>query len=521
MSIYERLNEDEVYVKNGYVYYTTQKRTNHIWINMNNNMSHRWEFGYLDCVSGKSAKVTINNKQYTILLDFYVENNRLQFLEEFPIKNIYHHDSWYNDRILHISKYRNISSCVINQLYASRTMFEIEQWHDLPNAIKVRLIIFASNFPNIIQQNVENIKTITRIENSNGSKIIASLLIMLLMSVESDPEIKKQYFTNSHRRLVEAITDAFASQYDISGTLASFLPLCNASDGSRKEMCKAWPIRNNPNISHLPDNEKTVRCEFCGYYLYCQINGNPMSHKALNSYHLEMSKSDYIKQDLRNLIHASGADDYTFSEVAERGFESIDSYAYVIASYISRLNEIFVYLKCRKCGGVMHPDYRYTKSSNNYAFTVFSCKKSESDNDHDKGIYINHCFHYGKHRRTGPLSFESNYHRDVIDSRECKHTESDITHIESNHKVYLCMVCGGGISRIKPMQYCPSCLRADRFDKTKSIIKCTNCGHDGSVYGYGPIWSNEKVENNEVSLKLYPKLRYEDGSTDHSNMPFF
>ena len=194
MSIYERLNEDEVYVKNGYVYYPTQKRTNHVWINMINNMSHRWEFGCLDCVSGKSAKVTIDNKQYAILLDFYVENNRLQFLEELPIKNIYYHDSWYNDRILHISKYRNISSCVINQLYASKAMFEIEQWRDLPNAIKVRLIIFASNFPNIIQQNVENIKTITRIENSNGSKIIASLLIMLLMSIESDPEIKKQYF---------------------------------------------------------------------------------------------------------------------------------------------------------------------------------------------------------------------------------------------------------------------------------------------------------------------------------------
>ena len=133
-----------------------------------------------------------------------------------------------------------------------------------------------------------------------------------------------------------------------------------------------------------------------------------------------------------------------------------EEYAARLGGWLNRLNEIRERLKCRGCGGPLVSNMKYSSNLAIFNATVFSCKMNGID--HDKNIYISHCWACGK----------------VIDSR--------VDSVKDKDNFYLCLQCGSGSKRNDGVQgkLCPKCGDSRMYISKFKLnnMYCPKCKHE-------------------------------------------
>lgn len=134
-----------------------------------------------------------------------------------------------------------------------------------------------------------------------------------------------------------------------------------------------------------------------------------------------------------------------------------------ISGWVNRIKEIYNKAECRCCKSLLKANLNYSKKIDAaYNVTVFNCPNDGLN--HDKNVYINHCWGCKK----------------VIDSRESKVKVDNM---------YLCIYCGSGPENgwYSPGQICPNCgeinmsgeINMEQIRLLKYV--CAYCNHSINV----------------------------------------
>ncbi|MHB8630294.1 MAG: hypothetical protein ACYDEO_29410 [Aggregatilineales bacterium] len=215
---------------------------------------------------------------------------------------------------------------------------------------------------------------------------------------------------------------------------------------------------------------------------------------------LELLAAAHIQPDLREL-------------------RSPEEYVPKLSGWINRLNEIRSRLKCSKCGEIMRPNYAYAKNLARYNMTIVTCGKGR---DHDRDIYLNHCWGCEAQiidSRESPFRVH-NYGAKLIDpepvfSIERAHPNGSVSQTKFYKRAsdendlievkigdpnalqlkgyYLCLRCGSGPQDdgvYKHGDICPKCGNPNMQHEKENerSFSCSSCGHQI----YAP--TNEKLQ---------------------------
>lgn len=133
-----------------------------------------------------------------------------------------------------------------------------------------------------------------------------------------------------------------------------------------------------------------------------------------------------------------------------------DEYVPKLSGWVNRLNEIRERLKCSVCAKIMRPNYKYARNLAKYNATVVSCQDGVN---HDKDIYLNHCWACHK----------------IIDSRESRIRKEGY---------YICIHCGSGPqfeTRYRQGDVCPKCggsMYQSKFNSNSYYCPNRDCKHE-------------------------------------------
>lgn len=491
---------NDVYIANQELYVPVKTPDTYAFINLLiYDYKNDWKFcRILHINDGIGTVVDLDNKQYNILIKHFVDEGRLFYLHRIPLKKKIRADIM--SSIIDSSTARKEMLFAIDDLCSTGEILNIDTWSLLPDCMKTRAIIYMSNNSTWVKLHFDQIREMMLLERNSSDKLIECLLTTLLMPTVADPAKRQAYFKYIYEKTIEYITEEYAKEHDITAEMASLMPLCEGIWGMN--ICQAYKQAQSPYIKCPHSEDYQRRCDKLGTFV--------TSHEELTNLHIKQTSRDPLNQDWRNLLYNCGISNNEMLYIKANGIETIHELPYRVAAYVSALTEEYLYLRCRACNSILYPDFEYTKRSNKRALTIFSCKNEGEV--HDKQVYINHCFHYIKHRTFS-------IHRDVVDSRECRNTENDALHSNDDNNPYLCMYCGGGIYRVKPLEYCPRCLSYKTSSYKTTYYLCSSCGHDGSNYGKWPTWSETSKNNQfDVDLEMRHNLMFKKStSKDYCN----
>lgn len=330
----------------------------------------------------------------------------------------------------------------VAMLWNHRDSKLLEIWPELSTATKILCIYRA-------MQEGENLLLDIATE---PDPVVKFGLGVLWMS-DKPSEIKRKGFERLHDLLQNHIVSA---AWDFESKL-DFSPLIPDCSFSKVRYCegKKW-IR--PKLdAHSNKTEETIETVYCP-----RLRGECEARDGQNLIgvdEISLSSGSWTKAienlpwqnwSLFELMNAAEVQPYPVD-----GLKDSNEYVNRLAGWINRLIEIRERLQCSKCKEFMYPNMDYSKNLAAYMSTVVSCKHGD---EHDKGIYLNHCW-----------ACESQ----IIDSRESKIRIG---------KYYLCIACGSG-PQDKSIRYtqgdvCPHCGLILLNDGGRSRnFNCTECGH--------------------------------------------
>lgn len=139
------------------------------------------------------------------------------------------------------------------------------------------------------------------------------------------------------------------------------------------------------------------------------------------------------------------------------------NYLTKIFSWCNRLNKLGDKLRCRTCSTYMVPNLSYSKYSEIYNVTLFSCPTGHYGHDHN--IYLNRCWHCYQ----------------IIDSREAPFRVDPVTgfvSMESGH--FICLHCASAPKKHKVYRQgdcCPKCGDSPMLCLNESEFQCKTCFH--------------------------------------------
>lgn len=333
-------------------------------------------------------------------------------------------------------------------------------WKTLTDSLKVRAIIYWSNFPSDKAAWCERLPEISQFEKAreaDGSGRASEATIVLTM-VEylgilfiQDPQKKQARFMSAHEKLMKYIIDCFNQGDDVTPALGVLLERC-VGNPEQKYFCdgKYWNRKYEGAVVFCP--KKTSEryggreCKF--------LDSDFEKSSSWNNY------TSHLTDFLRNL-------DFTPDIKGIIGWNYNGSpwqYSFLISGIVNRLVSMRSHMRC-KCSSFMTGVFRISQGRN-LSITQVACPRSKEPgadpNAHDS-VYLNYC------KRCG----------EVIDSRECK--------IQDESGYWLCMSCGGS-NDCEPGERCPSCghiftpeERLHNLYSGKKYIRHTDpeCGHDG------------------------------------------
>ncbi len=376
---------------------------------------------------------------------------------------------WKHTEEAYINKWKNVISFIEADVQENAAMriaismkeqgmlWDLKWWKIFTDSIKVRILIYASNFKEERKNWVKSLGQIHQFEQEHNNQLLIIMLRYFLnIYLSRDISDKKQNnFEQAHNALMQYITDCFTKAIDINHGLNSLLEKCQCGYGNKIYFCDARIWEREGKIfcpegyerpGFLRENGKSGRTE-CIFY------------KDMNLYETKYQRTkDYKDQFFKDfLINIGFKPDLSFLKI-EQSME----YVHRISAFVNRLIDIRPHMKCQTCGKSFYPDFRYAKlKTAKLAVNRYYCLEIQDGNnnsEHDSNIYLNFCYRC----------------ESIIDSRECNYREF------GNFGQYLCMRCGG-TETIEPGTHCPKCGNTDQSLlklKGHDRIICKKCGYD-------------------------------------------
>ena len=373
-------------------------------------------------------------------------------------------------------------------------LWELAWWKVFTDSVKVRILIYASNFKEERKTWVKTLGQIHQLEQEHQNQLILVMLRYFLNIYNHAVFNKKQKnFEQAHNNLMKYITDCFTETIDISHGLNTLLEKCQSGYGYRMYFCDARIWESTEKIfcpegycrpGFMRENGKAGRtgCEF---------------YKNMNLYKTKYQRTkDYKDQFFKDfLINIGFKPKFEFLEIKQP-----EEYVHRISAFVNRLIDMRPHMKCQICEKAFRPNFKYAKlKTAKLAVNRYYCSEIQSGSknvEHDSNVYLNFCYHC----------------ESIIDSRECKHREF------GNSGQYLCMYCGG-TAKIKAGTHCPECgnTNKDLLElKGHNRIICEKCGYDALNF----VSRFEVVSHDEDDInKALLGMRIPEGLDEE--LPFF
>lgn len=353
---------------------------------------------------------------------------------------------------LHAFKYANIND---QERYIKNVGLDILRQHDmvkLINPYKKQDMFFNGEIKWTELCSISRILCIYRIAKENRDysfireyknsivedKILHALCIILFCKSIKNIEIKTNQFIKAHNLIQEFVIEQ-AWDLDKEIDLSLIIPICGI-DNTRYCDSREWKkLDKNTNEYHIIDY-----CpRRCGY-------NRSNCNEFLANLDLE-----WYQWSLKELLSYAGIVPYRVE-----GLSRPNEYVNKLGGWVNRLNSIRQRLKCSYCGTPFKPNLKYAKNLAKFTTTVLSC--INDDNNHDKNIYFNQCWHC----------------KEIIDSRESN------VYIDG---YYLCIHCGAG--PIENSEYiigstCPKCGSKNMNKINDYLYSCNDCNHTINISRY-------------------------------------
>lgn len=339
---------------------------------------------------------------------------------------------------------QNIATEIAIALFKLNLHFS-KWWDVLQDSVKIRILIYCSNFPEKRYEWFENIGIVYKKEEKAGNKLITTVLNFLkIVYYNNKAQLEKQnLFIACHYSLMEYIADCYSKRVDITHATNTLLEKCYCyTPESSFYFCDARIWKSEDAIFCPEGINRAYSRHKCGYF----------KNSDLTRTRFQISHN-YAHQYLADFIHNLG---FT-PNLSKLNIENPIEYAYRVSAHVNRLIDMRAHMKC-SCGEWFHANFKYAKRvPAKLSATVFNCPKYSMENQsyaHDHDVYLNYCCCC----------------QHVIDSRECK--------IRDEKNYYLCMKCGGA-KRVKPGTQCPNCGTTEEkyLNYSGKYISCSKCGH--------------------------------------------
>lgn len=383
----------------------------------------------------------------------------LEYISDEKIKDILSSVDWNNrsteymktirSLLYHVEADVHVSSAthIAEMLFSQNLQFS-SWWHYLQDSVKIRILIYCSNFPEKKGEWVTNIREVYRYEKQQDSQLIITVLMFLkILYLGYEYDKKQELFELCHERLMKYIADCYNKRIDVTHALNTLLEKCHDFEpGDEYYFCDARIWKKEESIFCPEGKSRPCSRRKCTFF-----NGTDLTKTHFQSTH--NYSHQYLTDFIQNLDFKPNLHKLGISNNAE--------YAYRVSAYVNRLLDMRPHMQC-SCGEWFHADFRYAKLiTAKLSATVFDCPKYAEDpsGGHDCRVYLNYCYHCHK----------------VIDSRECK--------IQDEKNYYLCMKCGGTAS-VQPGTKCPNCGTTEKsyLKYSGHLITCDKCGHNKNKY---------------------------------------
>ena len=337
--------------------------------------------------------------------------------------------------------------------------FSLPWWKLLTDSMKVRLLIYLSNFKEERQAWFTPVRDVFLWEKEQENLLMQAVLQFFVTIYAENAATRRERFLEAHSLLMNYIVDCFTAGINVTPGLSSLLENCarhRPRASASQYFCEAriWHTRNpeEPVKIWCPTGS-TVCSDFPGADLtitsfrYAQMQG------------AAVREADYQTQYFMDfLLNTGGIPDLSSIDVEDR-----TEYPFRISAYVNILLRMRGHMKCSFCGERFHPKFKYaTLKTAKLSVNRFYCLKAGSGRElHDKDVYLNFCYRCHEH---------------IIDSRECR--------IRDSSGQYLCMHCGGA-QNTERGTVCPNCGCDDRemlSMRGRSQISCKKCGYDAKSF---------------------------------------
>ena len=317
-------------------------------------------------------------------------------------------------------------------------------WKYINDSVKVRVLIYFSNFSRRKKEWFNVIREVYQFEYSSNNELLLAVLqyFKIIYYGPDDYYGKQQCFMEAHNKLMQYITNCYSRGVDITSALNTLLVKCyNHQPKDTYYFCdaKKW---NKENGVFCPEGiSRTYSRRKCEYFKSTDmLQTKFVKEKSYESQNL----ADFV----RNLNFKP--------DLTSINIKDFDEYAYRISAFVNRLIDMRPHMRC-KCGALFHADFKYSKLvTAKLSATIFDCPNYSPNNpeNHDARVYLNYCCRC----------------HEVIDSRECK--------IQDAEHYYICMKCGG-TEIVVPGTQCPNCGTTDKnfLEYSGNRITCRKCGH--------------------------------------------
>lgn len=454
------------------------------------NISGNWELYKIVEIKNNGIIIQNENGSREISPEHYIKNKRLLFIKQRPfgagvirlsvkesndirkelykLQEIISKDRKYiellqgeNERLKNEKAELEIKNTQLNNTASSNAAarkllsVDVNALTEMTDIEKANLIIRSSYSVNLLLcKKKQLIDLANNMRQKDEYDTIIALLYFLIggLYMKGSNE-RRSYMRRAHEELVKSLTQTVKQQRKLSEAQQFIIPCCSYDSHKICAARKTSPKNNKP-------------------YIYCKTSTNCMNYNStqvITEAHRERVASGAEHADLRDILFNVWFSLNDISIISTEDSIEDCEYPYRIAAYAQRLPDLIEYLKCSVCGNLLYPDMGEYQLSFIHSIVYFTCPTI----GHDDKVYINHCYQCGIHYHTTK----------IIDSRECKHTESEIVGIKGKQK--LCMRCGGS-QNVPPKTICPNCLSRNIKKTDNDYIECMDCGHSGSSFGDRP-----------------------------------
>lgn len=398
----------------------------------------------------------------------YLASSRFSTL----IKNI----DWQDKR--NVEKYRKLLSkteasegiCpeILTGMQKSGCLFDLQWWEILTDSVKIRMIIYASNFPEEMDLWRKNLTAVNQLEMERENALLCAVLRFFVNIYPAKKEEKQRVFMKAHHYLMQYIAESFGKGTDVTPALSALCNHCQSPNlaGREQYFCDARVWKKHACIfcpeGFARPNAGRRSCSFMKYALTESYYQRTKQYQ--NQYLVDLLVNVGFEPDFAQIAELENPEIEGMPKLFERIYsKNAADYSYRISAFINMLIKMRRHMHCETCKKAMYPNFAFSKKINaKVPMTRFYCVEFEQEageaKKHDGGVYLNFCASCGK----------------IIDSRECLQRE------RGDAGSYVCMRCGATAKTesSKGRKMCPRCLSSD-VGGSASFVSCNSCGYRG------------------------------------------